>query len=290
MTMADPRNLFDWLGISSDQRLGQGGEAVVYAVDAERVARIYHPGTDLANVAARTALLDELADSAHCVPFAIPAVLDTLTHEERIVTIERRLPGRPVNELLAEVSGDVRTALIRSHLDAAARLGDLTVQRPWVGELVGNRAIRTATFADYLAQRAQVSLSTARDVFGHVDADALAAAWPEPLHPTLVHLDAFTGNMLAEGETITAVLDFGVVAIVGDRRLDPLAAAAYLNPWITPTAGEEDRTVAADWLAEQGLADLYEPARRWLAAFWSFARDDQALFAWCQAVLSPSTD
>ena len=286
MPMAEPSNLFDYLGIGAEQCLGRGGEAIVYAMDGERVARVYHPGTDPANVYARAALLDELAGNAYRVPFAIPAVLETVTYADRIVTIERRLPGRPVNELLAEATGETRAALIRSHLDAAARIGDLRVERPWAGELVGKHAIHTATFADYLAQRAEVSLSAARDLFGHVDARALADDWPEPADFTLVHLDAFTGNMLGEGDTITAVLDFGVVAICGDRRLDPLTAAAYLNPWITPTATDEDRAVAAAWVAEQGLAHLYEPARRWIAAFWSFARDDAALFEWCKTVLS----
>ena len=93
--MAEPRNLFDWLGISSDQRLGQGGEAIVYAMDGERVARIYHPGTDPADVAARSALLDELAGSAQRVPFAIPAVLETLTHEGRVVTHRTQAAGAP---------------------------------------------------------------------------------------------------------------------------------------------------------------------------------------------------
>jgi hypothetical protein len=43
--------------------------------------------------------------------------------------------------------------------------------------------------------------------------------------------------------------------------------------------------VAQEWLAERGLEELYGATRRWLAAFWSFARDDAALFGWCQRVL-----
>ena len=73
--------------------------------------------------------------------------------------------------------------------------------------------------------------------------------------------------MLGDGSAVTAVLDFGVIALVGDRRLDPLAAVAYLAPNITPTANPTDRALAREWLAERGLAELYEPARRWLAAF-----------------------
>ncbi|MCB0116977.1 MAG: phosphotransferase [Caldilineaceae bacterium] len=284
--MPEHSTIFDFLGVSPDHKLGQGGEAVVYAMDADRVARVYHDGTDPANVGARVTLLEELAAVAHRVPFAIPTVLETVARGDRIATVEQRLPGRPINELLGEVSGATRERLIRGHLDAAARIGDLTVDRPWAGELMGTHAIHTVTFADYLARRAEKSLATARDVFAHVDTQALAAAWPEPAHYTLVHLDAFTGNMLAEDDTVTAVLDFGVVAISGDRRLDPLAAAAYLTPWITPTATDADRAVAAEWIAEHGLAHLFVPAQRWLAAFWSFARDDQALFEWCKFILS----
>jgi aminoglycoside phosphotransferase (APT) family kinase protein len=98
-------------------------------------------------------------------------------------------------------------------------------------------------------------------------------------------MDAFPGNMLVEGGTVTAVLDFGTVSIVGDRRLDPLAAAAYLAPLITPTATDSDLSVAREWLAGRGLDDLYEAAQRWIAAFWSIARDDLRLHQWCRSIL-----
>jgi hypothetical protein len=78
-----------------------------------------------------------------------------------------------------------------------------------------------------------------------------------------------------------------VIALVGDRRLEPLAAVAYLHPNITPTASDADRALAQAWLAERNLVPLYEPARRWLAAFWSIARDDRKLHEWCREILLP---
>ena len=101
---------------------------------------------------------------------------------------------------------------------------------------------------------------------------------PEPLEQSLVHLDAFAGNMLSDGNVITAVLDYGQVAIVGDRRLDVLAAAVYFDGAVTPGATDADRAVAQAWLGEHDLVALYDPARRWLAAFWSFAEDDYELW------------
>lgn len=277
--------LLNRLDIGADALLGRGGEAYVYALDADRVARIYHPGGNPTTVEERAALLHELGSSAHRVPFAIPAVIETHHLDGRIVTIERRLPGRPLGEALGEARGSARTKLIHAYLDAAARIGDLRVDRPWFGDLMGGGSIRTATFRDYLAQRAARSLASAGEEFARVDPGELAVALPEPATGELVHLDAFPGNMLADGEHITAVVDFGVVAIVGDRRLDPLSAVAYLTPAITPTATDEDRRVAHAWLDEHDLADLFIPAQRWIAAFWSFASNDEPLYEWCQSVL-----
>jgi aminoglycoside phosphotransferase (APT) family kinase protein len=273
------------LEIGADALLGHGGEALVYALDADRVARIYHPGANPVTVDERAALLRELGNSAHHVPFAIPEVLETHTVDGRMATIERRLPGRPLNEVLGEAAGEARTRLIHAYLDAAARIGDLRIDRPWVGDLMGGSPIRTTTFGDYLTQRAARSLAAAGNDFAQVDAQALAAALPEPATGELVHLDAFPGNMLSDGESITAVVDFGVVAIIGDRRLDPLSAAAYLTPAITPVATDEDRRLAHAWLAERDLSDLFIPAQRWIAAFWSFAYDDEPLYEWCQSIL-----
>ena len=274
--------------IAPDALLGHGGEAWVYALDAERIVRVHHAGTVRETVDHRTSLLAELARSVDAVPFRIPGVLETSVVDERIVTIEPRLPGRPLLELLRESKGSARAALLRSYLDAAARIGDLRVERPWYGDLAQSVPIHTGSFREYLRRRAARSLAGAGPDFARLDPDALADALPEAEAPDLVHLDAFPGNMLGDGSAVTAVLDFGVIALVGDRRLDPLAAVAYLAPNITPTANPTDRALAREWLAERGLAELYEPARRWLAAFWSIARDDRRLHEWCREVLLPA--
>ena len=92
--------------------------------------------------------------------------------------------------------------------------------------------------------------------------------------------------MMAEGTTITAVIDIGVTSIVGDRRLDPLTTAVYLcSEEISPMADETDRRVARAWLTNAGLADFYEPTRRWIAAYWARAIDHDELHQWCRSVL-----
>lgn len=122
-------------------------------------------------------------------------------------------------------------------------------------------------------------------MFEGIDPARLAAALPEPDRPSLVHLDLYPGNVLVEGQEVTAVIDFGGLPIMGDARLDPLSAVIYLTPFITPTATDRDRSLAREWLQAQDLDELFEPAERWLAARWSFATGDVRLHRWCQRVL-----
>lgn len=275
--------VLDSLGVGREALLGEGGEAWVFALDQERVARVNRGGAE--SIGARNRLLAELRRSADRVPFAIPEVIETRKIEGRFVTIERRLPGRELTTVLSESVGEERASLVRSYLDAASRIGELEIERPWFGELVRDDAIRRPTFGAYLEARAAESLKAGGLDGRGIDPAELAAAWPEPSGAALVHLDAFPGNMLAEHGAITSVLDFSVVSLVGDARLDPLAAAAYLDPRITPTANDADRAEAHEWLEEHGLEPLFDAAERWLAAFWCAALDDTRLHAWCRSIL-----
>jgi Ser/Thr protein kinase RdoA (MazF antagonist) len=273
------------LGVPRAQFLGRGSEAAVYALDARRIARIHRSGVTREAAERRAALLRELAEGAAAVPFAVPEVLDVLSVAGRPVTLETRLPGRPLSRVLGERSGSGRAELVRGYLDAATRVGDLPLERPWFGDLLHHDPVRSLSYREYLRIRAERNLAQAGAAFESVDAGEIAAALPEPGAPALVHLDAFPGNVLVDGVGVTAIIDFGPSALLGDRILDPLASAAYLDAPITPTATDADRGVAAGWLAERGLQRVYPAARRWLGAYWSFAQDDVRLFAWCRQVL-----
>jgi hypothetical protein len=273
------------LGIDSHALLGQGGESWVCALDNACVARINRPGSSRAQVDSRSELLAELGHSSGKVSFTIPSVLDTTEIKGFIITIERRLPGRPLIELLAETTGTKRTTLIHAYLEAAAQIGNLTIHRPWYGDLLSSDGIRTTTYHDYLRQRAAQNLKAAGPSFRNVNAVKLAAALPQPYEKSLVHLDAYPGNMLVEGDRISAVLDFGAPSLIGDRRLDPITAAIYLDPAMTPTTIETDLLVAKDWLSGRELAGHYTAVRNWIAAYWSFASDDVSLHNWCWNIL-----
>lgn len=273
------------LGVTADALLGHGGEAWVYALDDARVLRVLHAGGRAEDVRRRQSLVDELARAGPA--FALPEILHVGEIDGRIFAVERRLPGRSVMDELRSCDDDARGRLIEAHLDAAAALGDLHLApRGGFGDLIIDDAITTSTWRAYLEERAATNLARSTRELSSIDPIALAAPLPETTVAAFVHLDAFAGNMLTDGARITAVLDIGPTSVAGDRRLDPLAAAVYLtSPEITPVATAADVDVAMSWLRTAGLRDWFDPARRWLAAFWSATVDDPRVLRWCHAVL-----
>jgi putative membrane protein len=282
--------VLDAFGLASDDEpLGRGGEAAIYALDSDRILRVLHQGGDTDQIRRNKALLRDLRRSA--VPFQIPEILEFGEIAGRTYAVERLLPGRSLMELLKTVEGPKRDHLIESYLEAAQGLGDL---RPdgwkFYGELATAQPLQTETWGEFLITRAAKSLAKAGYPLDQVRAEGLALDLPETARPEFVHLDAFAGNMLSDGERITAVVDFGSTCVAGDRRFDPLAAVAYLEPQHLnlPISRPRDGEVARAWLRSAGLLDMLEPARRWVAAYWAFAVNDAPLHAWCRSVLLQS--
>jgi aminoglycoside phosphotransferase (APT) family kinase protein len=273
------------LGVTADAVLGHGGEAWVYALGDDRVVRVLHAGGRADDVVRRQRLVDELARAEAL--FSLPQMLELNELDGRVFTIERRLRGRPVMDELRDCDGAPRNRLIEAHLAAAAALGDLRLEpRGTFGDLIADEPITTPTWRAYLEQRAALNLARSTPDLHAIDPVALAADLPDTDRAAFVHLDAFAGNMLTDGKHITAVLDIGPTSLAGDRRLDPLATAVYLTAReITPTSRPGDVDVIMSWLRAAGLDEWFEPARQWLAAYWSFALDDLAVTAFSRSVL-----
>jgi len=273
------------LAVDPGALLGYGGEACVFAYGNEQIVRIHHAEADSAAVAARLLLLDELRPHHRRLSFAIPYVCELRVIAERLVTFEPRLHGQTLQRALLEVHGTDRRELLVSTLEASRALSRLPLTRPWFGDLCQVPPIRARSWKEYLHQRARTSLAAAGEAFARVDVEALCRPFEEPANPALVHLDLYAGNVLVDGNSVTAVLDFGGVPVYGDPDFDPLTVAVYLRGEMTDGTDEADHVVCREWLARAGLADRLEAAERWVAAMWSFAVDDPKVHAWCQRVL-----
>ena len=211
------RDVLGSFAVTPEQYLGHGGEAWVYALDDHRIVRVLHGNQNPDTIGRREELVDELGTNG--APFALPDLLEVGERNGRWFTIERRLPGLSVAQVLPTLDRDQRDQLVEHHLEAAALLGTLYLApRGWFGDLLAERPVRTTTWRGYLQERAATSLAHSTRDFAAVDADALADALPDTDTPSFLHLDAFAGNMLAQGSTITAVLDFGATCASGDAR------------------------------------------------------------------------
>jgi hypothetical protein len=275
------------VGLEPVGELGEGDESVIYALDEQRVARVHRDGTSEATVTGRRELLEELGAKRDLVSFDFPEVQDILEDDGRFVSIESRLHGEPMHSVLGGEVTD-RKKLLRSYFNTAKEIGLLTPERPWYGDLLRDDFIHSHSFLEYAIARGHDNLFLADEDFRSVNAVNLADELIES-QKSLVHMDFFPGNVLVEDEEVTAVLDFSVVSILGDRRLDLVSAAVYLDEPITPTATDEDRSFALTWLEANELHRLYDPVKRWLAAFWC-CTEDVRLHNWCRSVLLQPPD
>ena len=133
------------------EKLGEGGEAEVFALDDRRVLRRFrradHPAID-----ERVALAQEVAAGAGSVDFMVPEILDVYRDDEgHPCFIERRLPGRSMTEALGDVGGRRRELLLDSYMETAQTIRSIEFSRPWFGELLRPDPLHTSSWSEFLA-------------------------------------------------------------------------------------------------------------------------------------------
>src|SRR4051794_13175592 len=115
MTSGMRQAVLDQFGATDRDRIGAGGESIVYALGADRILRVPRAGTfNVAELERQRRLLAEIEGR---LPFATP-VVEEIDPGGRY-TIERRLAGRPMDEVLAPLSPGLRRDGFRNYLAAA---------------------------------------------------------------------------------------------------------------------------------------------------------------------------
>ena len=216
---------------------------------------------------------------------ATPVVVGSGEWNGRPFQIEQRLPGQSLLEELHDVDGERRERLIIDYLHTATTIGSVAIERPYFGELAHPEPVRAPSWQRYLLERATRSLDSS--LMANIDIETISNRLGDgDGHLGLVHLDYCPANVLTDGLQITAVIDFGYATILGDTRMNAVAAVAHLlAPEISPSVRPEDRHTVNGWLHDNALTEYAEHATQWLAAYWTFAHDDASLFEWCRSVL-----
>ena len=283
-------------GTGRDQVLGAGGESEVFAIDHERVLRLYRSRHEAPR---RTAaqlhgLYQTWAGSD--IGLELPLILDMGERNGRFFTVDRRLSGRNFSGWLRHAARAQRRPALISFLDATERLQRLPSPVPGFARLIGDGAPQQfGTLVELLSSMLRGPLQSSRTQLER-DIPAAAEVWNR-LHgelaqrsvvPAVVHGDVCPPNAYIsqgpEGPVVIGIGDFSPHTVHADPLMDvagaliflelePYADAAADAAWLEAVAVERHGREIVRWI------DVY---RRFYGFYFSNAYAfDPNLYAWC---------
>jgi putative membrane protein len=276
------------LGLDNSAVIGEGGEAVTFSLDDERVLRVYRQGSQ-AYVERLAGFYEGLNGAG--VTFAVPRILDWGATDGVVYAIQTRLRGAPLSRMLPLMSGAARRRALTSYLEAALSIRKMTVEADGFGELLADSPVRTDSWSEYLQVRVtrtlERSLPDLREDLPDVDtligwyADAVADLDPAT-RPELVHGDYFPGNVMVEKGTVSGVLDFSLMTIAGDWRLDATGALVFLEVVRGRRHSDSRYVESLLRLRAPEVCDVLELYRAFYALYFSFTKlQSPRLYEWC---------
>ena len=271
-------------------------EGTVVDLSDDAVAKVWH-GRSRADIQALADFGSALATAS--LPFDVGRVMEVVEDAELVITIERKVHGRPlradgwsdrpvVDAEEIRVMGDVLDGLSRADLSPGlASLPILPGDRsfPWSGSFA-------ESLADLVERRFRACPTLLqRDLD---DAEVTVAAVAERLRelgPTtrsLLHGDLIPANVLIGAGRIGGVLDFGFLTTVGDPRFDAAITASIFDMY-GPQARSSEDTLNEAFLERFGHdRDSYGLYRAAYAIITNsyFGRDGlDGHYAWCVRML-----
>lgn len=282
-------------GVDLAAYLGGGGEARVYALDDTRVLRVERgldSGDGLEYMLRRQSFYARLRD--HNLPFALPEILDLGEIANVVYAIERRLPGRSLQDRAADLRGSQRATALWAFVQAAHALATVALPDQPYGELLMRGApILSTSWTDYLHARLKANLAGGyadllEDIPDLDDRLTHLRARLDTLDPhppkRLVHGDFGPANVLLTDDLrVSAVLDFGYATLAGDPRQDLACALAAIDlaPGYTTADARNLRAgITRQW--GEALLPVLDLYRAYYAVYFCGCKaDDPATYWWC---------
>lgn len=262
-----------------------GWESRIYGLGSTQILRIPNPEPEAeTRVRARATFTASLPQ----MPFAVPRVREISRVDGVLVTIEDRIAGRALVDMLPALQGDRRRLALAAYLETAEAMAMVRTEGDF-GELLVPEPMRCPRWGEYLARRLDGFVDDAvlaRDV---PNLTAIAAraraqllALPDP-EKCVVHGDIWPPNvMMDEDLRVTGLIDFSFTTRVGDTLMD-VAGAAHFNCIANPYAADDLAYLSAQIEARHGAGfrDLFRLYGVWFAFSFAYAHDDPDVYPWC---------
>ena len=240
--------------ITSDCLIGQGTDAEVYALSDEKVLKIY------ANASAKGQfeLLRDFYASLDTSnqKIKLPEIFSVDIRGGLLVVQERRIPGVPLSELLADLPNGVDRATVETnYFHAMKDLGQATpkekIDRYLVFDDKGVSSAAQQSWVDYLrgliTRKADGIQEVLRKEIPDIEAkiDQLNGLISFEGTLGLIHGDFFPGNVMVDPKTAspTGVVDFGTFTMFGDPLFDAGTGWSFYSMY-----GEDDTAARAELL------------------------------------------
>jgi putative membrane protein len=283
-------------GTSRDRLLGSGGESEVFAIDDQRVLRIYRrPHADTDQTVAQLRAVYASWEGVD-IGLEVPKIIEVGRRGQRFFTIDRRFSGEGFSEWLRRAEAAERREALTSFLDAAEKLRRLPSPVAGFARLVGQEApSEFGSFAELMHNMLAGPVEAGRAQLNH-DLPQVAQVW-DRLHrdlaersvtPALVQGDICPPNAyvsrLPTGPAVTGIGDFSPHTVNGDPAMDIAGAVIFLELEPYPDAEADSAwlgSVATDrWGTDIG--HWIEVYRRFYGFYFSNSSAfDPRLYAWC---------
>ena len=289
------------LGTGRDRFLGEGGESQVFALDEQRVLRLYRA----AHESASSPVVDQLRSLygfwARSSPpsgygVQLPLVLDAGVTQGRSWTVDRRFAGGSLSAWLPTAGVPERRTALAGLLDAAEAMARLPMPVPGFARLVGAGAPQTyGSLVELLSAMLAGPTARSRDDLAR-DVPGVARAWDRlqrdlagrVVTPTLVHGDLCAPNAYVtvdeDGPRVAGVGDFSPHTLQADPLMDLSAAVTFLElePYEAAVADSE-------WLLGLAVQRYGPEVAHWIGVYRRYfgfyfsdtAEADPRTYAWC---------
>jgi putative membrane protein len=289
------------LGTERDRFLGEGGESQVFALDADRVVRLYRAGHESATSPVVGQLRQLYGFWSRTSPSAglglqLPLVLDAGVSHGRSWTIDRRFAGESLSQWLATADVGARRTALASLLDAAEAVSRLPMPVPGFARLVGAGAPQTyGSLVELLSAMLAGPTARSHDDLAR-DVPDVAGAWDRLqrdlaqriVTPTLVHGDLDASNAYVStgdrGPRVTGVGDFSPHTLQADPLMDLTGAVTFLE-----LLGHPEAVSDSEWLLGVAVQRYGPEVARWIGVYRRYfgfyfsdtAELDPRTYAWC---------